>query len=76
MSTCQPSSVPCRYDNGSDRTRIVPTRNPTRQKKICPLPAGYPLKNYPQKILKPAGTRGYPIPANILKNIYFIKFLI
>jgi len=42
-----------RDDNGSGRTRIVPTRNPTRQKKICPLSTRYSpgirLKN----------TRGY-----------------
>ena len=54
-----------RDGNGSSGARIVPTLNPTRPKKICPLPAGYPLKKYPRIFLKPAGTRGYPIPANI-----------
>jgi len=66
--------------NGSGRPRIVPTRNLTRQKKICllpaRLPAGYPLKKYLRIFLKPVSTRGYPIPANILKIIYFKKFLI
>jgi len=61
---------PVRRDgNGSGRARIVPTRNPTRQKKICPLPArlpaGYLLKKYSRIFLKPTGTRGYPKPANI-----------
>jgi len=58
-----------RDGNGSGRARIMPTRNPTRQKKIRPLPARLPaeysLKNYPWIFLKPAGTRGYPILANI-----------
>ena len=58
-----------RDGNGSGHARIVPTRNSTRQKKIRPLPVrllvGYPLKKYPRIFLKPVGTRGYPIPANI-----------
>jgi len=58
------------------RARIMPTR----KKKIRPLPVhlpvGYSLKKYSRIFLKLAGTRGYPIPANNLKNIYFIIFLI
>jgi len=49
---------------------------PDPQKKIRPLPAhlpvGYPLKKYSRIFLKPTGTRGYSIPANILK-IYILK---
>jgi len=60
---------PPRDGNGLGRARIVPTRNPTRQKKIRQLLArlsvGYLLKKYPQIFLKLTGTRGYPIPANI-----------
>jgi len=70
--------------NRSGRARIVPTRNSTAKKKIRPLPvclpARYPFKKYPRIFLKSTGTRGYPrgypIPANILKNIYFINLLI
>jgi len=59
--------------NGSDQARIMATRNTTRKKKICTLPArlpvGYLLKKYPQIFLKPVGTRGYPIPTNIQKKL-------
>jgi len=58
-----------RDDSGSSRARIVPTHNPTHKKKICPLPVrlfvGYLLKKYLRIFLKSAGTRGYPILANI-----------
>ena len=58
-----------RDGNGLGQTRTVPTRNPTRQKKIrlllARLPAGYPLKKYPRIFLKHTGTYGYPILANI-----------
>jgi len=51
-----------RDGNGPGWARIVPTRNPTRQKKICSLPArlpaGYPLKKYPRV---PVDTRYPPI---------------
>jgi len=61
--------IQTRDGNGSGWAQIVPTRNPTHKKKIRPLPArlltGYPLKKYPRIFLKPAGTRGYPIPTNI-----------
>jgi len=54
------------------RARIVPTRNPTYKKKICllpvRLPVEYPFKKYPRIFLIPAGTRGYPIHANIFKK--------
>jgi len=56
-----------RDGNGSGTDSAYP--QPDLPKKLHPLPArlpvGYPLKKYPWILLKPAGTRRYPIRANI-----------
>jgi len=46
----------------SAKDASMPNQNPPA---ACLFIAKYPLKKYPRIILKPTGTRGYSIPANI-----------